>query len=151
MTSTRQRNNNVAGLHSTGTLLWTRSRHGSTPIQLDFPEIWHNTPGQYIECTCKLIANITIMTNNIMTFNQVKCKQHHATHAVKPKLCIESLGLSYQQVASQLNSGHDAPLMDHSWFHMLLRNPNRDHFWITSDSPTVSLTDIIMIQPVQCN
>ena len=106
MTTTRQRNNVVAGLHSIGTPMWTRSRLGSTPIQLDFPKIWHNTPGQYIECTCKLTTSITIMANNIMTFNQVKCKQQHATHAVKPNLRTESLGLTYQRVASQPNSDH---------------------------------------------
>ena len=43
----------------------------STPFQRDFPEIWHDTPGQYIECTCKLTTCIIIMTNNIMIFNQL--------------------------------------------------------------------------------
>ena len=66
MTTTRQRNNVVAG-HRCG--------HGldsdSTPFQRDFPEIWHDTPGQYIECTCKLTISINIMTNNIMIFNQL--------------------------------------------------------------------------------
>ena len=68
------------------------------------------------------------MTNNIMTFNQVKCKHQHSTHAMKPNLCIESLGLSYQQVASQLNSDHDEPLTNHSWFHRLLHNPKQWSF-----------------------
>ena len=83
-TCTWQRNNDVAGLHSTGTPMWTRSRHDSTPIQLDFLEIWHNTLGQYIECTCKLTANRTIMTNNIMIINQVKLMEEITTNA---KLC----------------------------------------------------------------
>ena len=113
-TSTWQRNNDVAGIHSTGTPMWTRSRHGNTPIQLDFPEIWHNTPGQYIECTCKLTANRTIMTNNIMTFNQVKCKHQHATHEVKPNLCIESLRLS---LTNRLPHNRTVITTDHEWNH----------------------------------
>ena len=43
----------------------------SAPFQRDFPEIWQDTPGQYIECTCKLTTCIIIMTNNIMIFNQL--------------------------------------------------------------------------------
>ena len=48
----------------------------SAPFQRDFPEIWHDTPGQYIECTCKLKTSINIMTNNIMIFNQLLIMQH---------------------------------------------------------------------------
>ena len=48
---------------------------GSSPMQNDLPENWHDTPGQYIECTCKLTTNISIMTNNIMTINQVNAMQ----------------------------------------------------------------------------
>ena len=43
----------------------------NTPFQRDFPEIWHDMPGQYIECTCKLTISINMMTNNIMIFNQL--------------------------------------------------------------------------------
>ena len=105
--------------------MWTRSRHG-----------------QYIECTCKLTANRTIMTNNTMTFNQVKCKQQHATHAVKPNLCIESLRLSYQQVASQPNSDHDGPrtephLVQHSPRpHLVIISTHHDDFSRLSHSPS---------------
>ena len=48
---------------------------GSSPMRNDLPENWHDTPGQYIECTCKLTTNISIMTNNIMTINQVNAMQ----------------------------------------------------------------------------
>lgn len=48
---------------------------GSSPVQYDLPEISHDTPGQYIERTCKLTTIISIMTNNIMTIIQVNAMQ----------------------------------------------------------------------------
>ena len=44
-------------------------------MRTNLPESWHNTPSQYIECTCKLTTNISTMTNNIMTINQVNAIQ----------------------------------------------------------------------------
>ena len=43
MTTTRQRNDDEAELHSTGTLMWTRSRHGkhSDPTRLSWKLAWH--------------------------------------------------------------------------------------------------------------
>jgi hypothetical protein len=63
---------------------------------LDFPEIWHDTPGQYIECTCKLTTSISMMANNIMTIKQVKCNTSTYYSCSESYLCIESLGLTYQ-------------------------------------------------------
>jgi hypothetical protein len=55
----RQRNDEVTGLQSTGTLLGhglVRVVHHSQLFGCDTSCIWHDTPGQYIECTCKLIT-----------------------------------------------------------------------------------------------
>ena len=73
--NTMQRNNswqrnNVGGgeLHSAwtlaGTLILARKQgiHGKQAITPN----WHDTPGQYIECTCKLTATKAIKTNNGM-------------------------------------------------------------------------------------
>ena len=60
------------------------------PMRTDLPEIWHNTPSQYIECTCKLITNISTMTNNIMIFKQISSMQNYyyrrktTIHAMSP-------------------------------------------------------------------
>ena len=66
-TTTRQRNDDVAELHSTGTLLG----HGLDRDKLldinafhGFSCIWHDKPGEYFECTRKLTANKTSMKNN---------------------------------------------------------------------------------------
>src|SRR3954466_2293191 len=52
----RQRNDEVMELHSTGTLLGhglvCEVRHNQLS-GCSFSCIWHDTPGQYIECTCK--------------------------------------------------------------------------------------------------
>ena len=56
----------------------------SPPIRQDFPESWHDTPGQYIECTCEVTTNISTMTDNIMTINQIKCKARTTKDAMKP-------------------------------------------------------------------
>ena len=45
------------------------------PMRTGLPESWHNTPGQYIGCTCKLTTNISTMTDNIMIFNQINAMQ----------------------------------------------------------------------------
>ena len=45
------------------------------PMQTDLPESWHDTQGQYIECTCKLTTNISTMTDNIMTIKQINAMQ----------------------------------------------------------------------------
>ena len=53
----RQRNNGVMELHSTGTLLGhglVRKVRHTRIFRHSFSCIWHDTPGQYIECTCKL-------------------------------------------------------------------------------------------------
>ena len=59
----RQRNNGVMELHSTGTLLGhglvRKVRHNQL-LGCSFSCIWHDTPGQYIECTCKLTIVMTI-------------------------------------------------------------------------------------------
>ena len=52
----------------------------NTPFQRTFPEIWHDTPGQYIEYTCKLTTSINIMTNNIRIFNQLLIMQHYMSN-----------------------------------------------------------------------
>src|SRR3954467_357618 len=55
----RQRNDEVTGLQSTGTLLGhglVSVVHHSQLLRCDTSCIWHDTPGQYIECTCKLIT-----------------------------------------------------------------------------------------------
>ena len=52
--TTWQRNDDEAGLHSTGHRCGHDLDLENTPFQWDFPESWHDTPGQYIECTCKL-------------------------------------------------------------------------------------------------
>src|ERR1043165_3643866 len=55
----RQRNNGVMELHSTGTLLGhtiVRKVRDTRISRYGFSFIWHDTPGQYIECTCKLTA-----------------------------------------------------------------------------------------------
>ena len=51
-----------------------------SPFQRDFPEIWHDTPGQYIKCTCKLTTGIIIMTNNIMILNQLNTMQQYISN-----------------------------------------------------------------------
>ena len=41
---------------TTGTLLWTHPRHRNTDIETSvsvFSCIWHDTPGEYFECTLK--------------------------------------------------------------------------------------------------
>ena len=63
--------NSIAQGHRRGHGLDTRC----APVRTDLPESWHNTPGQYIECTCKLTTNISMMTDNIMIINQVKSMQ----------------------------------------------------------------------------
>ena len=81
MTTTRQRKR-----HRSGSSIAQGHRCGhdldpdNTPFQRDFPEIWHDTPGQYIECTCKLTIGIIIMTNNITTINQLIIMQHHISN-----------------------------------------------------------------------
>ena len=72
---------------------------GSTPIQRNFPKNWHDTPGQYIQCTCKLTTYISTMTNNIMVFNQIKTMQNYYRRKINVS-CIESHGLAYQTVTS---------------------------------------------------
>src|SRR4051812_42406852 len=52
----RQRNDEVMDLHSTGTLLGhglVREVWHNQLLRYSFSCIWHDTPGQYIECTCK--------------------------------------------------------------------------------------------------
>jgi hypothetical protein len=53
----RQRKYDIVRLHLTGTLMW------------------HDTPGEYFECTRKLTTNNAIMANNNMIFKQVICKK----------------------------------------------------------------------------
>ena len=67
-----------------------------TPFQRDFPESWHDTPGQYIECTCKLTTSINIMTSNIMILSILSSMQEHTRDAVNMISCLKSLGLAYQ-------------------------------------------------------
>ena len=75
-----QQNNDEGGeIHSAGTLVGTRSSsHARKPIQsinqsiTASPAIWHDTPGQYIECTCKLT-----------TTKSIKAKQQHSIKQVK--------------------------------------------------------------------
>jgi len=91
--------NSIAQGHRRGHGLDTRC----APMRINLPESWHDTPGQYIECTCKLTTNISTMTDNIMIINQVKLMQEITTNA---KLCkatkqrTESHGLAYQTVTS---------------------------------------------------
>ena len=52
----RQRNDEVMELHSTGTLLGhglVREVRHNQLLRCSFSCIWHDMPGQYIECTCK--------------------------------------------------------------------------------------------------
>ena len=73
------------------------------PMRTDLPESWHDTPGQYIECTCKLTTNISTMTDNIMITNQAKLMQEITTNAQlckATKQCTESHGLANQTVTS---------------------------------------------------
>ena len=51
-----QRNDGVMELHSTGTLLGhglVREVRHNQLLRCSFSCIWHDTPGQYSECTCK--------------------------------------------------------------------------------------------------
>ena len=61
-----ERNNDDGGeLHSAGTLAGmlilarTNGNHDKQAIQAR-PANWHDTPGQYIECTCKLTITKSI-------------------------------------------------------------------------------------------
>ena len=72
-TTTRQRNEDVVELHSTGTLLG----HGlERDILLNihtmhgFSCIWHDKLGEYFECTHKHTANKTSAINNNKAFNR---------------------------------------------------------------------------------
>src|SRR4051812_27804578 len=63
---------NGDALHSTGTLAGTlilarnQGIHGKQAIYPACLANWHDTPGQDIECTCKLTATKAIKTNNSM-------------------------------------------------------------------------------------
>ena len=75
-----------------------------------WPASWHDTPGQYIECTCKLTININIMTNNIRIFNHLS---NNAT--IHPTYCDYA-----QQVLILLTGLHDETnkhdnTKTHSW------------------------------------
>src|SRR3954467_13726688 len=71
----RQRNNNGDDeLQSTGTLAGTPPS-SQTPGTSSYAskhglQIWHNTPGQHIECTCKLTT--TMQQGKTITWQQVK-------------------------------------------------------------------------------
>ena len=78
--------NSIAQGHRRGHGLDTRC----APMRTDLPESWHNTPGQYIECTCKLTTNISTMTDNIITFNQINAKARVTSHSMKP-ICAPSV------------------------------------------------------------
>ena len=72
-------------------------------MRINLPESWHDTLGQYIECTCKITTNISTMTDNIMMINQVKLMQEITTNAKLYKATkqrTESHGLAYQTVTS---------------------------------------------------
>src|ERR1041385_293581 len=75
----RQQNNEVTGLHSTGTLLGhglVRVVQLSQLFRCDTSCIWHDTPGQYMECTCKLIT----AKSSGETIAWQGCKQYHDKH-----------------------------------------------------------------------
>ena len=76
-TTTRQRNDEVAELHSIGTLLG----HGlDRDILLDINSlhgiscIGHDKPGEYFECTRKLTANKANTTNNNKAFSKFNAR-----------------------------------------------------------------------------
>src|SRR4051812_18121525 len=64
-----QRNNEGMELHSTGTLLGHGLVHkvrNTKTSWYSFSCIWHDMPGQYIECTCKLTTAKSLGKNNSM-------------------------------------------------------------------------------------
>ena len=68
--NSKKRNDDEGGeLDSAGTLAGTRSSsHGNhKQAIMASPAIWHDTPGQYIECTYKLT-----------TTKSIKAKQQHS-------------------------------------------------------------------------
>src|SRR3954470_4777057 len=76
-TSTAAEQHGDDELHSTGTLAGThpssqhRERRPTRPKQ--GLQVWHNTPGQYIECTCKLTTTkATRQNNNISRYKYFK-------------------------------------------------------------------------------
>ena len=86
------------------------------PMWTDLPEIGHNTPGQYIECTCKLTTNIGTMTNNIKIFKQVNAMQ---------KLLLKEHKWFMQWVPrTRLPDGYLVtkrwPYLDHTWNQSLM-------------------------------
>jgi hypothetical protein len=70
----RQRNSDGEdGLHSAGTLAGTRILARELDIHdkqanLAGPANWHDTPGEYFECTRKLTATKAIKTSNSMAY-----------------------------------------------------------------------------------
>ena len=73
-TTTRQRNDEVVELHSTGTLLGHDLEHDkllNVKSLHGFSCIWHDKPGEYFECTRKLTTNKTSATNNNRAFNKL--------------------------------------------------------------------------------
>src|SRR3954463_5360212 len=49
-------------------------------------QIWHNTPGQYIECTCKLTTTMqqgkTITWHKLMYISELTCEHHIMQHII---------------------------------------------------------------------
>jgi hypothetical protein len=107
-TTTRQRNDEVVELHSTGTLL---GQGLERDILLDintmysFSCIWHDKPGEYFECTLKLTANKANMTNNNKHLAGLMHEYEHG--ATMLTICVKNChGPSDQLTISGLPRNH---------------------------------------------
>mgnify|MGYP006990329045 CR=1 FL=1 len=71
---------------------------GSFSIRYDFPEIWHDTPSQYIECTCKLNCNINFdpLASIKRLFSVPRC-------CVLPEDMVSGLAMHGKPIALSIN------------------------------------------------